>query len=331
MDRRQFLLTTTGVALGGLATSAPAIAQAKTKVRVGYLHTVAVDGQIWTGMDRGTFAKQGLDLELRQFNTGLEIFQALIGGSLDVLATGAVLSNFPARGQGKVFLINDIEVATAQLWVRSDQGIKSFEDLKGKRIATATGTTAHVFLDKALRANRVDPKEVELVNQTMPAAVTAFISGAVPAVALWVPFNVTVRDKVPGAVKLADAAAYYPQAAIIGGWAAANDYYEPNKDTLAKLIKGWAEANDYIVANSNEAMESLQKAHYSQTPLADINESFKAQKMFSSHDWKRLYSDGTVTNCLQQSTDFFMANAGIKDFTPASKYFDPSLYLKTIA
>ena len=264
MDRRQFLATAAGLATTGL--SAPAIAQAKTKVRVGYLHTVAVDGQIWTGMDRGSFEKQGLDLELRQFNTGLEIFQALIGGSLDVLATGAVLSNFPARGQGKVFLINDIEVATAQLWVRSDQGIKSFEDLKGKRIATATGTTAHVFLDKALRANKIDPKEVELVNQTMPAAVTAFISGAVPAVALWVPFNVTVRDKMPGAVKLADASAYYPQAAIIGGWAAANDYYEPNKETLAKLIRGWAEANDYIIANSNEAMEKLQKNHYSQTP-----------------------------------------------------------------
>ena len=129
-----------------------------------------------------------------------------------------------------------------------------------------------MFLDKALRANKIDPKEVELVNQTMPAAVTAFISGAVPAVALWVPFNVTVRDKVPGAVKLADASAYYPQAAIIGGWAAANDYYEPNKETLAKLIKGWAEANDYIIANPAEAMEKLQKGHYSQTPLADINE-----------------------------------------------------------
>jgi NitT/TauT family transport system substrate-binding protein len=282
-------------------------------------------------MDRGFFDKQGLDLELRQFNTGLEIFQALIGGSLDVLATGAVLSNFPARGQGKAFLINDIEVATAQLWVRSDQGIKSFADLKGKRIATATGTTAHVFLDKALRANKIDPKDVELLNQTMPAAVTSFISGAVPAVALWVPFNVTVREKVPGAVKLADASAYYPQAAIIGGWAASNDYYDANKETLVKLIKGWAEANDYIIENSNEAMAALQKAHYSQTPLTDINEQFKAQKMFTSHEWKRLYSDGTVVNWLQQSTDFFMANAGIKDFTPASKYFDPSLYLKTIA
>ena len=329
MHRRRFLTTTLGLPLGGLA--APALAQARTKVRVGYLHTLAVDGQIWTGMDRGSFDSQGLELELRQFNTGLELFQALIGGSLDVLATGAVLSNFPARGQGKVFLINDIEVATAQLWVHSDQGIKSFADLKGKRIATTTGTTAHVFLDRALRANSVDPKEVELLNQTMPAAVTSFISGAVPAVALWVPFNVTVRDKVQDAVKLADASAYYPQAAIIGGWAAANSYYDANKETLARLIKGWSEANDYFIANSAEALEALQKAHYSQTPLADIQEQFKAQKMFTSQEWKKLYSDGTVTNWLQQSTDFFMANAGIKDFTPASKYFDSSLYLSTIA
>ena len=81
----------------------------------------------------------------------------MIGGSLDMLATGAVISNFPARGQGKMFLINDVEFATAQLWVREDQGIKTFADLKGKRIATTTGTTAHVFLDNALRANKLDP------------------------------------------------------------------------------------------------------------------------------------------------------------------------------
>ena len=164
----------------------------------------------------------------------------------------------------------------------------------------------------------------------MPAAVTSFVSGAVPAVALWVPFNVIARDKVSGSVRLADASAYYPQAAIIDGWAAANSYYEPNKETLAKLIKGWAEANDFIVANSGAAMEALQKAHYSQMPMADINESFTAQKMFTSQEWKKMYSDGTVTRWLQQTTDFFMANAGVKDFTPANKYFDPSLYLQTI-
>ena len=58
-----------------------------------------------------------------------------------------MVSNFPARGQGKVFLLNNIEYATAQLWVRDD-AIKSIADLKGKQISTTTGTTAHVFLDR---------------------------------------------------------------------------------------------------------------------------------------------------------------------------------------
>src|SRR3954471_6972172 len=94
MDRRRFLTTTAAFALGGLAIATPALAQAKTKVRVGYLHTVAVDGQIWTGMDRGSFDKQGLELELRQFNTGLEIFQALIGGTTDFFMANAGIEDF---------------------------------------------------------------------------------------------------------------------------------------------------------------------------------------------------------------------------------------------
>lgn len=327
LNRRQALQVAAGAA--ALAMARPAVAQGSTKVRVGYLHTLAVDGQIWVGMERGSFAKQGLDLELRQFNTGLELFQAMVGGSLDMLATGAVLSNFPARGQGKVFLINNVEFATAQLWVREDQGIKGFADLKGKRIATTTGTTAHVFLDTALRANGVDPKDVELLNQRMPDAVTSFISGAVPAVALWVPFNITVRDKVPGAKKLVDAGAFYPKAAIVGGWAARNDYYEQNREVCARLVKGWVEANDYFIANPDAALTSLQKNNYSQVPIGDLREQYAAQKMFTSAEWKKLYADGTVTTWLQQVTEFFASVANIPSPVPASTYFDPKLFLST--
>src|SRR5689334_22684705 len=231
MNRRKFLGSAGAgaAALGLSAIGAPALAQSGTKVKLGYLHTLAVDGQIWLGIDRGDFAKHGVEFELRRFTTGLELFQAMIGGSIDMLATGAVMSNFPARGQGKMFLVNDVEFATAQLWVREDQGIKSFADLKGKKISTTTGTTAHVFLDTALRANNVDPKDVEVVNQRMSEAVTSFISGAVPAVALWVPFNIPVREKVPNAKMLADASAYYPKAAIVGGWAVRDDYYTKNR------------------------------------------------------------------------------------------------------
>ncbi len=328
MNRRKFIQAT-GIGLS--VVGAPAIAQARKKVKVGYLHTLAVDGQIWTGMNRGSFGKEGLDLDLVQFSTGLEIFQAMIGGSIDMLATGAVLSNFPARGQGKAFLINDVEFATAQLWVREDLGVKSFADLKGKKISTTTGTTAHVFLDNALRANGIDPsKDLEIVNQRMPDAVTSFISGAVPAVALWVPFNIIVRSKVPGAKMLVDASKYYPQAAIVGGWATRADYYEKNYDVLPRIIRGWVDANDYIIKNPDTALQTLQKNYYKEVPLADLKVQYDAQKMFLSSEWRKMYADGTVTRWLQRVTDFYVGFGGIQNATPASKYFETKPYLDTI-
>lgn len=330
MNRRDFVQGA-GAALALSAVGAPAIAQGRTKVKVGYLHTLAVDGQIWTGMTRGSFAKEGVDLDLVQFTTGLELFQAMIGGSIDMLATGAVLSNFPARGQGKAFLINNVEFATAQLWVREDQGIKSYADLKGKKISTTAGTTAHVFLDTALRANGVDPtKDIELVNQRMSEAVTSFVAGAVPAVALWVPFNLIVRDKVPGAKMLVDASAYYPQAAIVGGWATRQDYFEKNYEVIPRIIRGWVDANDFIVRNPDAALESLQKNNYQQVPLAELKEQYRAQKMFLSGDWRRMYADGTVTKWLQQVTDFFVRFGNIQNPVPASQYFVTKPFLDNV-
>jgi NitT/TauT family transport system substrate-binding protein len=314
--------------LAGFATST--FAQAKAKLRVGYLHTPAVDGQIWLGQQSGTWNKHGLELELIQFTTGLELFQAMIGGSLDVLSTGAVVSNFPARGQGKVFLLNNIEYATAQLWVRDDS-IKSIADLKGKQISTTTGTTAHVFLDRALRSAKLDPaKDVAIVNQRMAEAVTSFVSGAVPAVALWVPFDQTVKQKVPNARKVVDASAFFPEAAIMGGWAARNDFYDANKAQLASLVAGWVEVNDALLANFDGAAETLQKTQYKDVPLADFRESMKFSKYYTSAEWRKLYADGTATKWLQQVTDFFAVAGNIASPVPAATYFDPQLYLQTV-
>jgi NitT/TauT family transport system substrate-binding protein len=329
MNRRTFLQATGAIA-GTAAVGSPAIAQAKTKIRVGYLHTLAVDGQMWLADHLGAFEKNGLEPEFKLFQTGLEIFQAMIGGSLDVLSTGAVISNFPARGQGKMFLANAVEFATAQLWVREDQGIKSFADLKGKRIATTAGTTAHVFLSNALKANNLAATDIELLNQRMPDAVTSFISGAVPAVALWVPFNITVRDKVPGAKKLVDASAFYPQAAIMSGWATTADFHAKNREVLVRIIKAWAEGNEYLTSKPDEALEILQKKQYPQVPLADFKEQYQAEKAFPAAEWRKLYADGTVAKWLQQVTDFFVATGNIPNPIPASQYFDPSIYMDAI-
>jgi NitT/TauT family transport system substrate-binding protein len=329
LNRRTFLHGV-GAAASTTALGTPALAQARTNIRIGYLHTLAVDAQLWLCDHLGAFDANGLKPDFVMFQTGLELFQAMIGGSIDVLATGAVISNFPARGQGKVFLANAIEFATAQLWVRENRGIKTIADLKGKRIATTAGTTAHVFLDTALKANNVSLKDVEILNQRMPDAVTSFISGAVPAVALWVPFNMTVRAQVSDARMLVDASAYYPQAAIVGGWATMADFHAKHRDILVRIIKTWRVGNEYLVSKPDEALEILQREYYREIPLADLKEQFKAEKTFRAADWRKLYAEGTLTKWLQQVTDFFSATGNIANPVPASQYFDTSIYLDTI-
>jgi NitT/TauT family transport system substrate-binding protein len=331
-SRRTFLRQ---AGLGGAALALgarPARAQGVTKVRVGYLHTLAVDGQIWLAEHMGTWKKEGLDMEYREFTTGIELFQALVSNSIDMLATGAVISNFPARGQGKAFLINNVEWATAQLWVHPQQGIKAIQDLRGKKVATTRGTTAHVFLHRALKSAGLDStKDVEIVNQRMSEAVTSFIAGAVPAVALWVPFNIAVRQKAPAAKMLVDASAYYPEAAIVGGWAVRNDLYDKDKELLKRVIRGWVPANDFLVKKPDEAVPLLQKTRYQNVPLDDLWAQYRAQKVFASDEWVKLYRDGTVTKWLNQVTNFNVEVGAFTNPVPAEKYFDPGLYLEVVA
>jgi NitT/TauT family transport system substrate-binding protein len=329
-SRRQLLISSAGM-IAAAKLAAPAIAQVRTRIRLGHLHVVAVDGHIWTGIDRGSFERQGIEFEATAYDTGPEVFEAMAAGKLDVLSAGGVIADYLPRGHGRLFLINDVEIATAQLWVRPDLDVKSFADLKGKRIVTTRRTTAHIFLDRALRANNLTPSDVEIVSMRMSDCVEQFITGEAPAVALWVPFNIKVRERLPGAVMLVDASAYYPQSAVLGGWVARADYYDANKEVLASIVRGWVDANDYMVRNGAAAAAALQKGHYPQVSLRDITESFRAQKLFSSREWKRLYADGTVVKWLQQASDFFTEEGNVQKPIPASEYFAPSLYLQTVA
>ena len=268
--------------------------------------------------------KNGVELEFDQFTTGLELFQAMIGGSLDMLATGAVISNFPARGQGKMFLINDVEFATAQLWVREDKGIKSVRRPQGQEdLDHDRHHRARVPRHRAARQRPRSAKDVEIVNQRMAEAVTSFISGAVPAVALWVPFNITVRDKVPGAKKLVDASAYYPQAAIVGGWAARNDYYAQEPRRLRAIIRGWAEANDYLIGADRRGARRPAEEALPAGAVARPQGAVQGVEDVHVDGVAKLYADGTVTKWLQQVTDFFVTlRQASRTRCRRRKYFD---------
>ena len=330
INRRTFLQGTGAVA-GVAAVGAPAIAQAKTKIRVGYLHTLAVDGQIWLADHLGAFDKNGLELEFKLFPTGLELFQAMIGGSLDVLSTGAVISNFPARGQGKMFLVNAVEFATAQLWVREDQGIKTFADLKGKQIATTTGTTAHVFLSTALKANnlaadrRRDPQPAHGRGRDL------------------VHLRRRAGRRAVGAVqhhRAREGAGRQEAGRCLGLLSAGGDHVGLGRDgRLPRQEPRGAGAHRQGLgrgqrvphrARPTRRSRCCRRSSTRRCRWPTSRSSTQAQKVFPAAEWRKLYGDGTVTKWLQQVTDFFVAAGNIPNPIPASQYFDPSIYMDAI-
>ena len=326
LNRRTFTRALAATAI----TAAPSILRAQTrKLRIGYLHVLSVDAHMWLAQHLGSWKKEGLDVELREFNSGVELFQAMVGGSLDVLTTGGVLANFPARGQGKVFLINDIEWATGQLWVNPKAGINSIADLKGKKIATTRGTTAHNLIHQGLKSVGLDSrKDVEIVNQRMPDAVTSFVSEAVPAVALWVPFNVAVKQKLPTA-KMLYSAGQFPGAAIVDGWAARNDLHEKDKDLLRSIVRAWIPANEMIMNDPQGTLALLHKNYYQNLSREDMDEMFNATRFYRTADWIKHYESGDVAKWLNNVTNFNVEVGAIENPMMADKYFDPSIFVGT--
>ena len=331
ITRRRFMQYLGAGAAAAAGAPLAARAQSLIKVRVGYLHVVSVDAQLLLANHLGTWAKEGLEIEMREFTTGVELFQALVGGGLDVLTTGGVLSNFPARGQGKVFLLNDLEFATGQLWVHPDQGINSLKDLKGRKVATTRGTTAHNLLHQALKSIGLDStKDVEIVNQRMSDAVTAFIAGAVPAVSLWVPFNVTIKAKAPKAKMLFDASAF-PGATIVDGWAARNDFHDKQRDVIKRIIRAWIPANEYLLEKPQEALKVLHQKYYANLSWEDMEEMHRAAKWYKSAEWAKHFRDGSAVKWLNQVTTFNVEVGAIQNPMMADKYFDPAPFLEVVA
>lgn len=296
-------------------------------VRIGYLHTIAVDDKLWLGQVEGTFEKEGLDIKTTEFDTGIDLSQALAGGSLDVAIMGGVTSNFPAQGQGKIFMVNSIENATAQLWVKKDSGIKSVADLKGKTVVTTQGTTADIFLYNALKKAGMTEDDVKVLNAQMPSAVQSFVGGSADAIALWVPFDLRLQEGDPD-VTMLDTAGNYPDAAVADGWIANNDWYSSHQDTVKKLIDAWLKINAAFRKDPDGSLQKVyDKAYKDTAKLSDLQHQVKYQTDYTNAQWLQHYQNGDVLNIVGQAEKAFVALGGVKEYADPKTFFDTSLFV----
>ncbi|HEY3919607.1 MAG TPA: ABC transporter substrate-binding protein [Stellaceae bacterium] len=134
----------------GFAGSAPAA----THIKIGGLKSTNV-GAVFVAIDKGFFAKEGLDPELITTETAQTTSVAAAAGSIDFGATSTSAGLFSLAGSGELRIISGLydeapgfhNFAVATSLKAYDGGLKTYKDLTGHSVAvTQVGSPVHYSL-----------------------------------------------------------------------------------------------------------------------------------------------------------------------------------------
>lgn len=142
------------------------------RVRVGLLPLTS-SAPIFIGIEEGFFMEEGLDVELKFFQSAQPIAAALAAKELDVGATGLTAALYNAMASGldaKIVADKGREwpgykltgiVVSSNAW---ENGVQKVRDLKGRKVAiTQIGSTFHYMIGNILEKNGLSLSDVELV------------------------------------------------------------------------------------------------------------------------------------------------------------------------
>lgn len=182
--RRRLLLGS--AALAGTVVGAPAIAQSRPKLKVGYW-PIAGGLAFFAALERGFFKDAGLDVEPVRFAGPNQVVEALLAGRIDGSANGTAstalaLGDAQAPGLLKFFCTNyaNASFVLDHIIVPRDSTLKSVREIGGKRFACGPGIN-NITLAKTVleRAGVADPKVTELpFGQLLPSLAAGQLDAA---------------------------------------------------------------------------------------------------------------------------------------------------------
>ena len=160
------LLVTLAMAAGLLA---PPAAGAQPKEKVLFVLDWVVFGRhtpYFVALEKGFFTENGIDATIQRGQGSAASLRRLAAGQADFIFAdfgGLVLARANEGLKAKMVAVGYAKNGHAVFYL-DGSGIKSPQDLVGKRIAGAPGATVTALFPGFLRANGVDPSTVKVVN-----------------------------------------------------------------------------------------------------------------------------------------------------------------------
>ena len=238
--------------------------------------------------EKGLFAQNGANVELRWFDGYLASMEALAAGQLDgncqTLNDTISFADSAINGEVAV-LVNDNSAGNDKIIVAEE--INTIEDLKGKKVAVEAGVVDDFLLTLALQENGMSRDDVEIVDLETGAAAAAFASGQTDAVGAFPPFWLTAlkREGSKELVSSADFPGAIPDLLVV-----TQTLVDERPEVAQGLVNTWFDILDFMEQNPERADEIM--ANRADVTVEELQLFKEGTKIFTIEENLEAFSDG---------------------------------------
>lgn len=237
---------------------------------------------------KGYFQRESADVVIQDCSSGRNCMALLAGGNADVATAADVLTALSGFTRSDLLVIATISTSSHQIKLvgRRSAGLEDPQQLRGKRVGTAPGTSAHYFLDSWLVFQAIDPSAVTLVPLAPDALPGALQRREVNAIAIWEPLasNALLVLGSDG-LMLPNPRIYTQHFNLITSQGATKN----RRSELSKMLQALLRAQQFIRDEPAEAAQILANRMITDLPTA--------QAQMKEHDF-RLRLDQSLASTL---------------------------------
>jgi len=209
-------------------------------------------GLVSIAVQKGYFAEQGLEVEVKEFKTGDDATRAVFEGKADIATvaeTAFVFDSFREKDFSLFATIGswDNEV---KIVARTDRNINSIADLRGKRVGTHPKISVHYFLSQALLKHGLTMRDITPVFKKAGELPAALEAGEIDAFSLREPFIGEATQRLKGNVQVfAEPGLYWKSFSLV----ARNKTLAERSDALRRFLRALRKAEMLVREQPREA------------------------------------------------------------------------------